>query len=232
MPRNTFECILHYLHLCVNEQLDKQDRFSKFLPVIKKSSRRFFSSSLSTGTTNPSYDSLLRNSWQQETNKQQVDSRGISNLIPIQFIIDHIKVQRKENRLLPLINRELGDNVVLRLIECLTPTVSCHLFMANYFTSFRLFVCLATLELTKCEQMVCSTKIGYANTLSSGTNSCKKRNVATLNSAAHIKQKGCVTCRAGQNDNRVLYIAYSESCKPNRNFFGLWNKVERKYIQE
>ena len=37
----------------------------------------------------------------------------------------------------------LGDNVVLRLMECLTPTVSCHLFMTNYFTPFRLF-CLLT----------------------------------------------------------------------------------------
>ena len=91
----------------------------------------------------------------------------------------------------------LGNNVVLRLMECLTSTVSCHLFMTNYFTSLRLFVSLATLELTIYEQEVCSTKIGYANTPSSGINSCKKRNVATLKSGAHIKQKRCVTCRAG-----------------------------------
>ena len=107
----------------------------------------------------------------------------------------------------------LGDNVVLRLMECLTPPVSFYLFMNHYFTSFRLFVCLP-LELTTFEQEVCSTKIGYANTLSSGTNSCKKRNVATLNSAAHIKQKRCVTCMAGQNDSSALYIASSESCQP------------------
>ena len=91
----------------------------------------------------------------------------------------------------------LGDNVVLRLMECLTPAVSCHLFMANYFTSFRLFVSLPTLELTICEQVVCSTKIGYANTPSLGINSCKRWNVATLKSAVHSKQKRCVTCRAG-----------------------------------
>ena len=123
----------------------------------------------------------------------------------------------------------LGDNVVLRLMECLTPPVSFYLFMNHYFTSFRLFVCLP-LELTTFEQEVCSTKIGYANTLSSGTNSCKKRNVATLNSAAHIKQKRCETCVAGQNDSSELYIASSESCQHSRNLF--WNKVERKYIQE
>ena len=36
-----------------------------------------FWSYLSTGTTNPSYGSLLRKLWQQATNKQQDDSRGI-----------------------------------------------------------------------------------------------------------------------------------------------------------
>ena len=29
-----------------------------------------------------------------------------------------------------------GENVVLRLMECLTPTVSFDIFMGNYFTSF------------------------------------------------------------------------------------------------
>ena len=124
----------------------------------------------------------------------------------------------------------LGDNVVLRLMECLTPPVSFYLFMNHYFTSFRLFVCLP-LELTTFEQEVCSTKIGYANTLSSGTNSCKKRNVATLNSAAHIKQKRCVTCVAGQNDSRALYIASSESCQPNRNLFGVGTKLKESIFK-
>ena len=91
----------------------------------------------------------------------------------------------------------LGDNVVLRLVECLTRTVNFDLFTYNFFTSFGLFVCLPTLELTTFEQEVGSTKIGYANALSSGTNCCKKRKVATLNSAAHIKQKCCATCAAG-----------------------------------
>ena len=34
--------------------------------------------------------------------------------------------------------RGLGENVVLRLIECLSPTVSFDIFMDNYFMSFRL----------------------------------------------------------------------------------------------
>ena len=105
-------------------------------------------------------------------------------------------------------------------MECLAPTVSFDLFRDNYFTFFPLFVCLPTLELTTFRQEVCSIKIGYANTLSLRTNNCKKRNAATLNSAVHIKQKCCVTCVAGQNDSRALYIASSESCQPNRNLFG------------
>ena len=49
-------------------------------------------------------------------------------------------------------------------MECLTPTVSFGLFMDSYFASFRLFVCLPTLDLTTFEQEVCSTKLCYANT--------------------------------------------------------------------
>ena len=93
------------------------------------------------------------------------------------------------------------------------------LFMDNYFTFFRLFVCSPTLVLTTYEQEVCSRKIVYANILSSEINTCKKRNVATLNSAAHDQQKCCVTCVAGQNDSRALSIASSVSCQPNRNLF-------------
>ena len=89
----------------------------------------------------------------------------------------------------------------------------------------------STLELTTFEQEVWPTKISYTNRLSSGTNSCKKRIVATLNSAEHIKQKHCVTCVAGQNDSRALYIASSESCKPDRNRFGFETKL-KEYIQE
>ena len=41
MPRNNFERILRNLHLCDNEQIDKQDEFSKLLPLINESNRIF-----------------------------------------------------------------------------------------------------------------------------------------------------------------------------------------------
>ena len=34
----------------------------------------------------------------------------------------------------------LRENVVLQLMECLTPSVSFEIFMGNYFTSFRLLI--------------------------------------------------------------------------------------------
>ena len=116
-------------------------------------------------------------------------------------------------------------------MECLTSTVSFDLSMDNYFTFFCLFVCLTTLELTTYEQEVCSTKIGYANTLSSGTNSCKKRNETNLNSAAHIKRKCCVTCVADKNANRALYIASSECCQTNRNLFSVVTKLKESIFK-
>ena len=125
----------------------------------------------------------------------------------------------------------LVDNVVLRLMECLAPTVSFDLFMDNYFISFRLFVCLPALELTTYEQEVYSRKIGYPNILSSGINTCKKRNVAILKSAAHDQQKGCVTCLAGQNDSRALYITSSESCQPNRNLFDVRTNLKESIFK-
>ena len=109
----------------------------------------------------------------------------------------------------------------------MNPTVSFNLLRITIFISFRRFVCLPTLELTTFKQEVCSTKINYANTLSSETNSCKKRNVGTLDSAAHIMHKRCVTFVAGKNDSRILYRASSEFCQPNRNLFGVGTKLKK-----
>ena len=57
--------------------------------------------------------------------------------------------------------------------------------------------------------------------------SCKKKNLATLNSAHQARKQ----CNVNQVDNRAVYIAFSKSCKP-KGFVRCWNKVEIKYIQE
>ena len=50
-------------------------------------------------------------------------------------------------------------------------------------------VCLPTLELTNFKKHVCSTNIGYANALSLWKNSCKKRNVTTVNNSNLAKKQ-------------------------------------------
>ena len=60
----------------------------------------------------------------------------------------------------------LEDNVVLRLMECLNPTVSFDLFIDNYFTSFSFFVLLTHLEVNnirakRCVQQKKATQIHY-----------------------------------------------------------------------
>ena len=84
----------------------------------------------------------------------------------------------------------LGESVVLRLMECLTPTVSFDIFVDNLMIcGGHLFVCLPASELTTFEQKESSLTMGYANVLSLGINSRKKRNVVTLNSAHQAKKQ-------------------------------------------
>ena len=81
-------------------------------------------------------------------------------------------------------------------------------------------------EVTVSNIRVRGTKIGYAKHYHQGETAAKIRNVATSDSAAHIKQKRCVTYMAGYNNSRALYIASSESCQPNRNLFGIGTKLK------
>ena len=81
----------------------------------------------------------------------------------------------------------LGENLALRLMDCLTSSVSFDIFLDNYFTSFRLLTLpgvnniRATREHNK-NRLRKSTVIGYKQ--------LQKKNVATLNSA-HQAKKQC-----------------------------------------
>ena len=77
----------------------------------------------------------------------------------------------------------LGENVVLRSMECLPPTVKFDIFI----TISLLFVCQPTLELTTFEQQVCSTTQMHYHWEQAAS---KKWNMATLNST-HQTKKQC-----------------------------------------
>ena len=138
----------------------------------------------------------------------------------MQFGSDHIKVQRKKNRLPLLLNGDQEKTLYYWLVECLTPTASFDIFMDNYFTSFRL--------LTRIGVSSIRATIDYANTLSLGTNSCKKEERGHFVQRIGYKANSSVTSVVGQNDSRTVYIASSDSCQPKR-FVWCWNKVERKF---
>ena len=81
----------------------------------------------------------------------------------------------------------LRENVDLRLMECLTPSVSFDTFMDNYFTYFHLITHLGVNNIRATGVL----NKNYANALSLGTNSLKKG--AWPLWTAHIKQKSSVT---------------------------------------
>ena len=89
--------------------------------------------------------------------------------------------------------------------------------MYLWITISHLFVYLPTLESTTFKQHVCSTKIGYANVQSLGTNICKKRNVATLNRSNQAK-KQCNFDSGWMEQHSAIDIASSESCEPKSIF--------------
>ena len=77
---------------------------------------------------------------------------------------------KKESQVTSFTKCGFWDNVVLRVMEYLTLTVSFGLFMDNYFTSLS-FCVLTHIEVNSIR--VRGSKIDYANKQSSGTNSCK-----------------------------------------------------------
>ena len=64
-----------------------------------------------------------------------------------------------------------------------------------------------------------------------GQTAAKQRNAVTLNSVAHIKQKSSVACVVGENDTGAIYIAFSESCQPNRDLFGVQIKSKKSVFK-
>ena len=70
---------------------------------------------------------------------------------------------------------EIRKKVILRLIECLTPTASFDIFMDNHFTSFRL---LTHLKIRATRVLVTQMRYHWEQTAAK-----KKKNMAILNSA-------------------------------------------------
>ena len=73
---------------------------------------------------------------------QQINNHSIQVKYKI-YLIHYrpYKDSKKGKQVASCAKQRLGDNAVLQMMVCLTPTVIFYLFMDNFFTSFRLFFC-------------------------------------------------------------------------------------------
>ena len=91
----------------------------------------------------------------------------------------------KEKRVASSTKWRLGENVVLGLMKCLPPTVSHHIFLNNYFTSFRLLIHFGFNNIRATGVL---NKNRLSNCIIIGDKQLQKRNVATLNIAYQEKK--------------------------------------------
>ena len=82
----------------------------------------------------------------------------------------------------------LGENVVLRLMKCLTPSATFDIFRDNYFTSFCLFTRLGVNNI-RATRLLNKNKLPKC-TIIGDKQLQKKRKVATLN-RVHEAKKQC-----------------------------------------
>ena len=110
------------------------------------------------------------------------------------------KCKKYGNRLPPLLN---GDSE--KKLFCNWWNICLHLLVAIYLwiTIFHLLVCLPILQWKTFEQVVCSTKIGYTNTLLLGTNNSKKKLSGGFEYHTSSKRNSSAFTVVGWNGNRV-----------------------------
>ena len=121
------------------------------------------------------------------------------------------KCQKKNNtgnRLPPLLN---GDSEKKLFCDWWNIYLQFLVVIYLWINIFQLFVCLPILQRKTFEQEVCSTKIGYTNILSLGTNSSKKKATWWL-WISHIKQGKQFTFYSGWLERQQSAQAATQRC--------------------
>ena len=88
------------------------------------------------------------------------------------------------------------------------------------------------MELTTFGPKLCSRKIGYANALSLGTNSCEKKERDHFEQRGAGKAKKQCTCVVTKNKSRAVSIASSKSCQTNKDLFGVEIKLKESIFKD
>ena len=113
MPRYTFERILRNLNLCDNEKHDRQDKFSKLLPVINELSKNILK--FSFNEENKSIDESMISCYGTHGSRQRINNKpiwlGYNIWILVEghgYVVQFEPYQgvKKRNQAAPLLNGE------------------------------------------------------------------------------------------------------------------------------
>ena len=234
MPRNEFERTLRNLHLCDNSNLDKSDKFSKLRPLITNLNEKFLKYSSNCETK--SVDESMIPYYGSHGSKQRINNKPIRVGYKVWvlaeaygYVIQFEPYQgaKTGRHISTTTTWGLGEHVVLNLMERLPPGQSYHVYMDNYFTSFRLLSYLGTRGISA-TGVINKKKLSKCDIM--GNKDLEKKERGHVEQVTAEQDSTTITV-VGWNDNRAVYIASNcLSSKPTRNV-QRWSKIERKYIQ-
>ena len=211
MFRNRFKRILRNLHLCDNEQLDKQEKLSKLRPFVSELIRRLlkFSFLFSYGT---------HGSRQRTNNKPVREGYNIwvlTKAYDYVFQFEPYQGVTKGKQFASPTKWSLGENAVLWLMKCSPPTLSYHIFKDNYFTSFHP---LTHFVVNKIEGTAVLNKKSLCNCtiIEDKKKKSRKRKVWPFwTTAIKLKKSSANLTVVAWNDHRAV-ITSSDSFEPKR----------------
>ena len=149
ISRNELEYILRNLHLCDNTKLNNADKFCKIRPMIKDLNNKFLKHSFNGENT--SIDESMIPYFGIHGSRQRINSKPIhvgykfwvlAEVYGYVIQCESYQVVEVGKQIVSQTRWILGEKVVLDLMECLPQGLSYHVYMDNYFMSFRLFAYL------------------------------------------------------------------------------------------
>lgn len=209
MTRNRFEELLSVFHLCDNDALNPLDPMTKirlFYAMINERCLICFNN-----TEQLSIDEAMLPYYGRHSSKQRIVGKPVrmgykmwvlatSGGYVVQFE-PYVGAKRVGSKRSSAEKWGLGESVVLDLLEELPRNVSYHIFIDNFFTSFRLLDQLANNNI-QATGVVRSNRLGSCTVESGKTLEKQKRGFFTQ----RTDQSNVLTV-VGWNDNRAVYVA-------------------------
>jgi len=208
MSRNRFEDILSVLHLCDNQNLDSRDPMAKMRPLFAQVNQKCLQYFLNE--EHLSIDESMLPYYGRHGSKQRIVGKPIrmgykmwvlatSEGYVVQFD-PYTGAKKSGGTRSSATSWGLGEHVVLDLLEELPRGVSYHVFMDNFFTSFRLLNHLHEHNI-QATGVIRSNKLGRCSI--EPPKSLEKKDRGFFNQ--RTDSQGVMTV-VGWNDNRSVYV--------------------------